>query len=166
MPKALGICISITGTRTGKLRARLKIDNRATAVDAERFYREHGSHFEVTIGGEKWDYLPTEWKQMIIIRARKYADKLLLQTFVKKPSCITGACWSDNCHGCTGLHGKCTCPCHDTARDDYIATREVYDHEFESQRVEDNLPTQLSVLCRDCGGSRLSSFHPDELPFG
>jgi hypothetical protein len=53
-------CIRITGTRTGKLRARVEYS--------------HGTphHFEVTIGGEKWKTLDRQLRLDILERAARY----------------------------------------------------------------------------------------------
>lgn len=56
-------CIRITGTRTGKLRARVE---------------QEGEHrFEVTVGGEKWDALDSKLKRAIGDRARTYIGCLI-----------------------------------------------------------------------------------------
>ena len=55
-------CIRITGTRSGKLRARVEQKNQP--------------RFEVTIGGEKWSTLDVELRHIIMERARHYVNHL------------------------------------------------------------------------------------------
>lgn len=67
-------CIRITGTSTGKLRAKVEIagkfgpDSSLGYLGTERF--------EVTIGGEKWHTLDLELKVAIRLRAFRYLDHL------------------------------------------------------------------------------------------
>ena len=70
-------CIRITGTRTGKLRARVEhYDNPRSESDI--FYAHQGpcSRFEVTLGGERWKGLPPELQATIRIRASYYLATL------------------------------------------------------------------------------------------
>ena len=70
-------CIRITGTRTGKLRAKVEIagkfgpDSSLGYLGTERF--------EVTIGGTKWGRLPAELQEAILLRARRYTGHLIDQ---------------------------------------------------------------------------------------
>ena len=56
------ICVRMAGTRTGKLRARVE--------------QKGKPHFEVTLGGEKWNsnLLTDGLKERILTRARLYVD--------------------------------------------------------------------------------------------
>lgn len=75
-------CIRITGTRTNKLRARVEnyvpysSMEKAYAVLAGERPRPQTAHFEVTIGGEKWDTLELELQKQILARARGYLNRL------------------------------------------------------------------------------------------
>jgi biotin synthase-like enzyme len=63
--------IRITGTRTGKLRARVEQE-----IEFGFNAPFVGQRFEVTIGGEKWATLSTELREKIIARAHAYMQKL------------------------------------------------------------------------------------------
>ena len=74
------IRIRITGTRTGKLRARVEEDG------------EH--HFEVTIGGEKWKTLKPYLKRKIEVRAHVYLGVLTQELIAISNS---ERHWCDHC---------------------------------------------------------------------
>ncbi|KKL22449.1 hypothetical protein LCGC14_2435330 [marine sediment metagenome] len=74
-------CIRITGTRTGKLRARVEHKE----IRAEPHINEDGelrlikkakSRFDVTIGGQKWYGLELQLRLSILCRARDYVNQL------------------------------------------------------------------------------------------
>ncbi len=61
-------CIRITGTRTGKLRAKVEIEDPDGLGDRR---------FEVTIGGEKWKTtVSKDLQRLIVARAQKYVTHL------------------------------------------------------------------------------------------
>ena len=67
-------CIRITGTRTGKLRARVET-TKQTHIGFGH-YQIETDRFEVTIGGEKWATLSSEDQIAIFTRARSYVEHL------------------------------------------------------------------------------------------
>jgi len=81
-------CIRITGTRTGKLRARVErtivageMKNLYRGDDGEIWVEHHVTgarkeRFEVTIGGEKWYGLGVSLRLAILCRARSYVSQL------------------------------------------------------------------------------------------
>ncbi len=83
-------CIRITGTRTGKLRAKVeeilshdqmmllrpRCCNVATWEEAIRTKKPAGRRFEVTLGGEKWRTLDPKLQDAIYERAQAYVDHL------------------------------------------------------------------------------------------
>lgn len=84
-------CIRITGTRTGKLRARVEEVRR----DAFKIVYVNGiptretpyrNRFEVTIGGEKWATLGAELRAQIYDRACAYVKHLNNQLASEKSS--------------------------------------------------------------------------------
>ncbi len=56
-------CIRITGTRSGKLRARVE--------------QPHQPRFEVTLGGDKWDGLDRDLQVQIANHAQGYVHHLM-----------------------------------------------------------------------------------------
>ncbi len=79
-------CIRITGTRTGKLRAKVE----TTIEDAFKVVWTEGkgtreapytNYFEVTIGGEKWKRLDKDLQRTICERAQKYIDNVQNQLY-------------------------------------------------------------------------------------
>lgn len=70
-------CIRITGTRTGKLRARVETTHQAHV--GLGYYESVNQHFEVTIGGTKWGRLHPELQAAIILRAQRYTGHLIDQ---------------------------------------------------------------------------------------
>ena len=88
------ICVRITGTRTGKLRARVD----ETLHDAFKVVMKNGvptretpfrSRYEVTVGGDKWANLPEELRSKIYVRACAYVKHLTDQLDSAKPSDAT-----------------------------------------------------------------------------
>ena len=78
-------CIRITGTRSGKLRAR--VENyvpytnleKTIAVLTSELPRSQSTRFEVTIGGEKWKALDRNLRISICERAGWYVANLQSQ---------------------------------------------------------------------------------------
>ncbi len=70
-------CIRITGTRTGKLRARVETSEQVHI--GLGCYRNDNHHHEVTIGSARWGRLPRELQDAIILRARRYTSHLIDQ---------------------------------------------------------------------------------------
>jgi hypothetical protein len=70
-------CIRITGTKTGKLRAR--VETTVSRHVALGYYVNENKHFEVTIGGQKWTNLPQDLKDDILQRAERYVGHLMRQ---------------------------------------------------------------------------------------
>jgi hypothetical protein len=67
-------CIRITGTRTGKLRARVENHTDVSTDQANPFIMPN--RFEVTLGGEKWGQLDLQLRGEILTRARNYVNTL------------------------------------------------------------------------------------------
>lgn len=70
-------CIRITGTRTGKLRARVEIAGRFGPESSLGYLGTE--RFEVTIGSTKWFTLDRELQDAILVRAGKYTNHLIQQ---------------------------------------------------------------------------------------
>lgn len=70
-------CIRITGTSTGKLRAKVEIT--AQEHVGLGHFQFTTNRFEVTIGGAKWQRLDAELQEAIILRAQRYANHLVVQ---------------------------------------------------------------------------------------
>ncbi len=70
-------CIRITGTSTGKLRA--KVETTKQEHVGLGHYEFTTERFEVTIGGTKWQALEPELREAIILRAQRYANHLVVQ---------------------------------------------------------------------------------------